>query len=284
MKKMIACSLIALLSVIIPGTAQQNTVIDLKSIKYQILYESFQNGNWDIYIINADGTGKRNLTNTKNIHEMYPKVSPDGKKFAFVADTGEGRERKRNLYMTGIDGKGKTLISEHGRQPCWSPDGRFIAFVKSESTRRFSMESWSTKGMFIYDTATGETREHPNKKLEHLYNLCWSPDGKYITATVLGGMGYKHTNIGIEVNSSRYFRLNVTGCRPEFSPDGKMIGWGRSDTEFQLAKIFMDRNIPVADRDKRSFLSVTKGYEVYHLDWSPDGKYLIFTCGPDGAQ
>jgi len=284
MKKWILSALLALFTVIFSASAEQYNVIDLKSIKYRLLYESYQNGNWDIFIINADGTGKKNITGTKNIHEMYPKVSPDGKKFVCVIDTGEGRNRKRDLYLMNIDGSGKKMISDHGRQPCWSPDGRYIAFTKSESTRRFSMESWSTKGLFIYDTSTGEIREHSNKKLEHLYNLCWAPDGKYITATVLGGMGYRHTNIGIDVNGTRYFRLNVVGCRPEFSPDGNMIGWGRSDTEFHLAKINMNKTVPVSEKDKYSFLHVEKGYEVYHLDWSPDGKYIAFAFGPDGAQ
>ena len=63
-----------------------------------------------------------------------------------------------------------------------------------------------------------------------------------------------------------------------------MVGWGKSDTEFDMAKINMDRAVPVAEKDKFPFLSVTKGYEVYHLDWSPDGKYIAFACGPDGEQ
>ncbi|PKL19349.1 MAG: hypothetical protein CVV49_01330 [Spirochaetae bacterium HGW-Spirochaetae-5] len=258
--------------------------VDLSAIKYRLVYETFENSSFDICIINADGTGRKKLTDTADVHEMHPKVSPDGKKISYVEDTGEGRERRRDLYLMNIDGTGRMLISKDSREQCWSPDGRFIAFVKSESTRRFSMESWATKGLYLYDTRTGIVREHANNTLEHLYNLCWSPDGKYITATVIGGMGLKHTNIGIEVNSQRYFKLNVSGCRPEFSPDGSTIGWGRTDSEFNIAKIYLNRAVPVADRDKRPFLSVTKGYEVYHLDWSPDGKYIAFSFGPEGEQ
>jgi len=258
--------------------------VNLSAIKYRLVYETFDNNSFDICVINADGTGKKKLTNTSHIHEMYPKVSNDGKKISYLEDTGEGRNRKRDLYVMNIDGSGRRLISKNSREQCWSPDGKFIAFVKSESTRRFSMDSWSTKGLFIYNMETGEVREHANKTLEHLYALSWSPDGKYITATVLGGMGFKHSNIGIEVNSSRYFKLNVTGCRPEFSCDGTSIGWGRTDFEFTIAKVNMNKTVPVAEKDKIPFLQVTKGYEVYHLDWSPDGKYIAFSFGPDGEQ
>lgn len=275
---------LVLTATLLTAGEESTPAVNLSSIKYRLVYETFDNGSFDICIINADGTGKTKLTNTKNVHEMYPKVSSDGKKISFLQDTGEGRDRKRDLYVMNIDGSGKTLISKDSREQCWSPDGRFLAFVKSESTRRFSMDSWSTKGLYLYDMTTGKVREHANKTLEHLYALGWSPDGKYITATVLGGMGYRHTNVGIEVNSSRYFKLNVTGCRPEFSFDGKYLGWGRTDSEFTIAKVFMDRNVPVSDKDKVPFLSVTKGYEVYHLDWSPDGKYIAFSFGPDGDQ
>jgi len=267
-------------------SAGQNNppAVNLSAIKYRLVYETFDNNSFDLCIINADGTGKKKITDTPSIHEMYPHVSPDGKKISYLEDTGSGRDRKRDLYVMNIDGSGRILVSKDSREQCWSPDGRFIAFVKSESSRRFSLESWSTKGLFFYDMKTGNIREHPNKTLMHLYALCWSPDGKYITATVLGGMGFRHTSIGIDVSGSRYFQLNVTGCRPEFSPDGNRIGWGRTDREFTIAAVNMNRPVPVAEKDKIPFLSVAKGYEVYHLDWSPDGKYIAFSFGPDGEQ
>lgn len=285
MKKTHAIFAAVMFALSVMSASGDNTpAVNLSVIKYRIVYETNDNNSFDLCIINADGTGKRKLTNTTNIHEMYPHVSPDGKMISYLEDTGEGRDRKRDLYVMNIDGSGRKLITKDAREQCWSPDGKYIAFVRSESSRRFSIESWSTKGLFIYDTTTGSIREHDNKTLEHLYALCWSPDGKYITATVLGGMGFKHTNIGIEVNGMKYFKLNVVGCRPEFSPDGSMIGWGRSDREFCIAKVNMNRPVPVADRDIKSFLHVTQGYEVYHLDWSPDGKYIAFAFGPDGDQ
>ena len=146
------------------------------------------------------------------------------------------------------------------------------------------MESWATKGLFFYNMETGEIREHANKTLAHLYSLCWSPDGNYLTATVLGGDGFRHTDVGIEINSTKYFQLNITGCRPEFSPEGDTIGWGKTDREFDIAKIYMNRKIPVSEKDKIPFLQVAEGYKVYHLDWSPDGRYIAFSYGNGEGQ
>jgi len=53
---------------------------DLKSSGYQLVYESYVERNWELFVINADGTGTRNLTQTPDVHELYPQVSPDGGK------------------------------------------------------------------------------------------------------------------------------------------------------------------------------------------------------------
>lgn len=258
--------------------------INLSAIPYKIVFESYNKGNWDLHIINADGTGRKNITNTPDIHEMYPKISPDGKHIAYVADTGEGRNKKRDIYILSLVDSKKKLVSEHSRQPAWSPDSRYIAFVKSESTRRFSIESWATKGLYFYDTYTGNITAHPNEKIEHLYNLCYAPEGEYLTATVLGGMGFRHTNIAINLKNRQFFQLGIIGCRPEFSPDGKKIIWGRSDSLFNIADIDLKRRPPVLNKGIKSFIKVEKGFEIYHADWSPDGKYIAFAYGPDGDQ
>jgi len=263
----------------------EKPINELSSLKYRIIYETFDNNSFDLCIINADGTGKKKVTDTPHIHEMHPKVSPDGKIISYVEDTGEGRDRKRDLYIMNIDGSGRKLISKDSREQCWSPDGRYIAFVKSESSKRFSISSWATKGLYFYDMLTGEITEHQNKSLEHLYALEWSPDGKYILATVLGGMGFRHTNIAVEFRGTKFFQLNITGCRPRFSPDRTMVGWGRSDHQFNIAKIDLNKRPPVKDNDKINFLQVEKGTKIYYLNWSPDGKYVVFSSGPaEGEQ
>ena len=55
---------------------------ELSRIPYKIVYETRRTTegrrNWELFMMNADGSNPVNLTNTPNIDEMYPHVSPDG--------------------------------------------------------------------------------------------------------------------------------------------------------------------------------------------------------------
>ena len=59
---------------------------ELGSSPHRIVFESYVDSNWDLFVVNADGSGRKNLTNTAGVHELYPQASPDGKKICFLAD------------------------------------------------------------------------------------------------------------------------------------------------------------------------------------------------------
>src|ERR1051326_2011989 len=92
----------------------------LKSLPFKIAYECYVNDNWEIFVMNADGSGATNLTQTPNVHEHYPQISPDGTKICFSVDDGEGREAIRSLCVMDIDGKNRKKLVENAREPFWS--------------------------------------------------------------------------------------------------------------------------------------------------------------------
>ena len=156
---------------------------ELSGVPGKIVYETWRQHNWELFMVHADGSGPVNLTRTPDANEMYPHVSPDGRKICFITDRGEGASKVRSVHYMNADGSGRTLVAVGARQPCWKSDGTAIAYLKGEFDE-FSIKDFATRGVFIYDLATGRHRQHPNKDLHHLYNLCWSPDGKWFLATV----------------------------------------------------------------------------------------------------
>ncbi len=259
-------------------TAADAAKLNLKEIGCKIVYETYRENNWELCMINADGSNPVNLTNTPDVNELYPHASPDGAKLCFAADEGEGESKTRNVYYMNIDGTGCVKVAENARQPCWSSDGSKIAYLKGEFDK-FSYLDYATKGIFFYDLKTQKHTQHPNKKLYHLYNICWSPDGNWFVATVHGGMGYDHAILAIEANGTGVFDLEIHGCRPEISPDGKKIAWGRSDWELSVGDL--DLTLPKPKiTNRRDIAKSPEPMKIYHADWSPDGKTLTFSRGP----
>src|SRR5438105_4067859 len=69
---------------------------ELRSYPHKIVYETNRDGNWELYLCDADGSHPVNLTRTPDVDELYPKPSPDGSKICFVADEGPPDARIRN--------------------------------------------------------------------------------------------------------------------------------------------------------------------------------------------
>jgi len=264
--------------------------IDTRSIPYKIVYESLREAdgrkNWELIMVDADGSNPVNLTNTANVSEIYPHASPDGTRVCFEGEEGEGREKVRSVYSMNIDGTNRIKVAHNARQACWSPDGRTIAFLKAEFDR-YTIQDFATKGVYFYDLKTGKTTEHSNcAKLYHLYNLCWSPDGKWFAATVHGGMGFDHADLAFPANGPEVYDLTpfrVTGCRPDFSLDGKMLTWGATDWDLCTGSIDFSSGKPQV-ANVRTVVKCDKEHEVYHSDVSPDGRYLAFSYGPEANE
>jgi Tol biopolymer transport system component len=268
-----------------PGTG-----IDTKSIPYQIVYESLLPAdgkeNWELILINADGSHPVNLTMTPDVNEIYPHASPDGTQVCFEGEERANGKTVRSVYCMNIDGTHRVKVAHNARQACWSPDGRTIAYLQAEFDK-YTIQDFATKGVYFYDLKTGKTTEHPNcAKLYHLYNLCWSPDGKWFAATVHGGMGFKHADLIFPADGNQVFDLTpfrVTGCRPDFSRDGKRITWGATDWDLCVGSIDYSTGKPQVT-DVRTIVKCDKEHEVYHTDFSPDGRYIAFSYGPEANE
>ncbi|MGI8734482.1 MAG: winged helix-turn-helix domain-containing protein [Pyrinomonadaceae bacterium] len=99
----------------------------------------------DLFVINIDGTGLRQLTNDVS-KDRGPRWSPDGKRIAFSSD----RSGKFEIWTINADGGQLRQLSSTGGSgvvnPVWSPDGTRLAYTARGGGDTFIAEMEETAG------------------------------------------------------------------------------------------------------------------------------------------
>ncbi len=92
----------------------------------KIAYQTYADGNSEVYVMNADGTGKTRLTYTPGGYSGEPNWSPDGKQIVYTAYVNGGWR----IWVMNADGSNPVQISQksYSANPVWSPDGSLIAY------------------------------------------------------------------------------------------------------------------------------------------------------------
>jgi Tol biopolymer transport system component len=100
----------------------------------KIAFTSDRDGNYEIYVMNADGTGATRLT-TNAAMDVGPTWSPDGRKIAFMSD----RDGDGEIYVMNADGSSVVQLTTNAASdgsPAWSPNGKQIAFASERDGNR----------------------------------------------------------------------------------------------------------------------------------------------------
>ena len=109
----------------------------------RITFASNRMGTMDIYERSADGTGAVMKLHGSSEVIRPMSWSPDGKILAFVMETqsrsDETQSTGDDIWLLSFSGEGQASASEfvsspfHERQPVFSPDGNWIAYISDES-------------------------------------------------------------------------------------------------------------------------------------------------------
>ena len=150
--------------------------------------------NWEIYVMNADGSGVTRLTNDP-AEDFGPTWSPDGARIAFDSY----RDGGYNLYVMDADGGGVRQLTDSPAgnvNPAWSPDGRRIAFTSVRADPNPETCDPCNWEIYVMDAdGQGATRLTENAAVDEYPT--WSPDG-----TRLAFVSWRDGNAEIYVMNS----------------------------------------------------------------------------------
>jgi Tol biopolymer transport system component len=220
--------------------------------------------------------------------------SPDGKSIVY------GITDRTGLVIESLSNESRTELAEAGKDATWSPDGKWIAFVKEprydaysseeiwiispagESARKLAdggFPQWSADSTRVFyhsrrdgkvysvdvDKPESSPRVFYDKSPRSSYYPAISPDEKKLAFGSDGGLKIVEVATGTEILS--FPARGSRGLLPAWSPDGTLLAYGGFNS---------DRlGIWVLDVDSKKARRVVKG--TYTMPcWSPDGSKLTF--------
>jgi Tol biopolymer transport system component len=229
-----------------------------------IAFTSTRDSNYEIYVMNADGTAQTRLTYKMTVDE-YPAWSPDGSKIAFDSN----RYGNYEILVMNANGTMQANLTKNPGAdylPTWSPTGSKIAFT---SERDGNPEIYV---MFANGTTQANLTHNP---AQDLYPS-WSPDGSKIAFEsdrngnweiyVINAAGTGGTRLTNDPDYDRH---------PTWSPDGTKIAFtSHRDGNPEIYVMNADgtgqtrlTNNPAWDDDPA---------------WSPDGTKIAFWSDRNG--
>ncbi len=230
----------------------------------RIAFSSDRDGDFEIYLMNWDGTDQMRLTNQPT-HDFFPEFSPDGDTLLFFAVDAESDPPSGEFQFVGIDGTYEGTFGAFGfGSASWSPNVIARSIDVGEGNTEILIAEFGVPPYIL--------TSDPAPDLDP----AWSPDGKTLAFVSLRD-GIQKIYI-MDENGNNLRRLTDTvrvEAQPSWSPDGTRIAFVSGDN--------VTTQIYIMNSDGTEVTQVTNGPGFNeNPTWSPDGTMLAFWSNRSG--
>jgi Tol biopolymer transport system component len=230
----------------------------------KIAFSSTRTGNFEIFVMNPDGSNQTNLTNNSAANDADSAFSPDGSKIAFTS-----LRNRNNIYVMNADGSNQIRLTTDDTDdymPSWSPDGTKIVY----SSQRTGY------GDIYVMNSDGTNQIRLTTHIAADYSPKFSPDGSRIVFYSNRDGNYEIYVMNADgSNQTRLTNNSVVDGFPAFSPDGSKIAFVTDrDGNFEIFVMNADGSNPV------NLTNNSAG--DYYPAWSSDGSKIAFETNRHG--
>ena len=243
-------------------------------------------GRTDLFVIAADGAGRRALTTTAARSEAQPHWSPDRRAVAYAATGGSGATAQWRIEIVDAQSGAVRPVTAGPShfEPRWRPDGQWIAFtaVTYASGAGGTQLAASAIGVVRPDGSGARIVLQATGSSHVIGNPSWSPDGRTLAFVrrSVGPAGADGELWALDLTTSTVRRLFAhpgwDDIQPAWSPDGRRIAFAShaaSPTARPYAIWLLD-----LDTGQAGTVAHHPEWSLLRPSWSPGGGWIIFTA------
>jgi TolB protein len=239
----------------------------------KLAYDSDADGDFEIYTVNPDGTGKTKLTNN-SARDVNPAWSPDGSKILFQSDRLGAFAQYHDIWVMNADGSNPQRIVDMPRPVgpvVWSPDGSRIAFSYHDCPCG-DPPSYLTGYLYVANADGSGATPIASAPQGSFIEPSWAPDGTEIAFAVEPSYLTTPRIATVEPDGSNLTNRTTDNCwelGPDWSPDAAKIVF-----ESDNALVTMNRDGTGAPQPCGA--PPRSPFEGESPVWSPDGTKIAF--------